>query len=95
MDNIKIDSLNELGVSIEEYIRKVIKEEIAAQFERLNEKVELIEKDLILSKQQMTESVVVISQTLGTELEKLMNQQQEGLVTATVSLLQARLHNSE
>lgn len=71
--HVYIDSKkSEEGIPLAEYIRIVVKEEIAAHEKRLEDIITAIENDLILSKQHMIKTVEVMSTSFGKELDRLI-----------------------
>ncbi|AIQ29381.1 hypothetical protein P40081_15405 [Paenibacillus sp. FSL P4-0081] len=68
----------------EQRIREIVREELAS-FAELQKKIEELEKDLILSKQQMLQTLQLINENFSEQLSKLMDDQRDSLLNIALN----------
>ncbi|MDH6430286.1 MULTISPECIES: hypothetical protein [unclassified Paenibacillus] len=78
----------------EQRIRELVREE-TSDIGRLQTKVEELEKDLVLSKQQMLQTLQLINEEFSRELVKIMDDQRDGFLKIALEVISQQGSNTQ
>jgi hypothetical protein len=78
----------------EQRIRELVREE-TSDIGRLQTKVEELEKDLVLSKQQMLQTLQLINGEFSRELVKIMDDQRDGFLKIALEVISQQGSNNQ